>query len=539
MPALMCLNAGMRCRHQFHVLAGWTNGCGQAIDTEFRLGDIVEGQQRVIDFLSDPAGHGGDRVETIRTHGAYIFLAGDCAIKLKRAVKFPYMDFSTIAKRQAVCEAELRLNRRTAPTLYRSVTAITEDARGGLALGGEGRVLDWVVIMDRFDQATLFDRLAESGALTVPLMESLADEIARFHASADVAADIDLPAEMRDVVHGNTANLRQWSPSAFSGAAVDRLDAACAAKIETHRDLLRRRAGGGFVRRCHGDLHLRNVCLVEGVPTLFDCLEFSERLATIDVAYDLAFLLMDLEHRGLRWASNRVLNRYLARTADYACLPLLPLYMSVRAAVRAHVSAAADQCDEACAYFRLALGLLDPVPPRLVAVGGLSGSGKSTLAAALAPAFGRAPGAVILRSDVLRKQLAEVDLFETLPPDAYTQDQSDAVYTRLGECCRSALAAGFAAVADAVFGRDAERQAIADVAAVVDVPFQGLWLEIAAEEQQRRLAARTADVSDATPSVGKRQRAMADPVRDWDRIDAGRNPQEALAAAQTVVLRRG
>ncbi len=503
------------------------------------MGDFAGDQQRVIDCLSDPASYGGGPVETIRTHGAYVFLAGDCAIKLKRAVKFPYMDFSTIAKRRAVCEAELRLNRRTAPTLYRSVAPITESAGGGLMIGGDGRVLDWVVIMDRFDQATLFDRLAETGTLTVPLMESLADEIARFHASADVAADVDLPAEMCDVVRGNTANLRRLSPSAFSAAAVGRLDASCTAEIETHRELLRQRAGGGFVRRCHGDLHLRNICLVDGVPTLFDCLEFSERLATIDVAYDLAFLLMDLEHRGLRWAANRVLNRYLARTADYACLALLPLYMSVRAAVRAHVGAAADQFDEAREYFQLAVGLRAPVPPRLVAVGGLSGSGKSTLAAALAPAFGRSPGAVILRSDVLRKQLAGIDVFETLPAEAYTQDQSDAVYARLDDGCRSALATGFAAVADAVFGRDAERQAIADVAAEAGVRFQGLWLDIAAEEQERRLTARTADVSDATASVGKQQRATVDPVRDWHRIDAGREPEEALADAQAVVLEGG
>lgn len=531
----MCLNVGMRLRHQFcdpgdRSDRGRTGG----IDKEFRLDDMVEDQKRVIDFLSDPSSHGGDPVEIIRTHGAYIFLAGERAIKLKRAVKFPYMDFSTIAKRQAVCEAELRFNRRTAPTLYRSVTPVTEDEDGALAVGGTGRVLDWVVIMDRFDQATLFDRLAEADALTVPLMEALADEIAKFHASADIAVDVDLPAEMRDVIRGNTANLKSWIPSTFSGAAVDRLDEACAAIIETHRDLLHRRAGSGFVRRCHGDLHLRNVCLVEDVPTLFDCLEFSERLATIDVAYDLAFLLMDLEHRGLRWAANRVLNRYLARTADYDCLAVLPLYMSVRAAVRAHVSAAADQHDDARDYFRLALKLLDPVPQRLVAVGGLSGSGKSTLAAALAPVLGRAPGAVILRSDVLRKQLAGTDLFETLPPDTYTRDRSDAVYTRLDDGCRSALTAGFAAVADAVFGREAERQAIAGVAADANVSFLGLWLDIPAAEQDRRLAARTADVSDATPLVGKRQRSMVDPIRDWHRIDAGRDKQKTLAEAQAV-----
>ena len=516
-----------------------TDAAREASIQEFGLNDIVEDQQRVVDFLSDPASHGGDPVETICTHGAYVFLVGERAIKLKRAVKFPYMDFSTVAKRHAVCEAELRLNRRTAPMLYRSVASVTEDGNGALAIGGDGRVLDWVVIMNRFDQSTLFDRLAEADALTVPLVELLADEVARFHASADAAGEVDLPAEMLDVIQGNTANLRQCSPTLFSGGAVDMLDERCAAMIDAHRALLLQRAAGGFVRRCHGDLHLRNVCLVDDMPTLFDCLEFSERLATIDVAYDLSFLLMDLEHRGLRWAANRILNRYLARTADYDCLALLPLYMSVRAAVRAHVSAAADQFDEARDYFQLALRLIDPMPQQLVAVGGLSGSGKSTVAAALAPDLGRAPGAVVLRSDVLRKQLAGVDLFETLPPDTYTQDRSDAVYARLGDCSRLALSAGYAAVADAVFGKDSERKAIADVAADMNVPFRGLWLDISAAEQDRRLAARTADVSDATPSVGKGQRAMIAPVRDWRRIEAGHDRQETLVRARSVVLEGG
>ncbi len=508
---------------------------GEGMDQEFRLGDIVEDQQPVIDFLSDPASHGGDPVETVRTHGAYVFLAGDRAVKLKRAVRFPYMDFSTVAKRRAVCEAELRLNRRTAPTLYQSVMPVTMDDCGALAIGGAGRILDWVVIMKRFDQATLFDRLAGEEALSVPLVESLADEIATFHASAAVAPDVDLPSEVLYVVRGNTANLRQGSPAVFSAAEVEALDERCASLIGTHRDLLLRRAADGFVRHCHGDLHLRNICLIDGVPTLFDCLEFDDRLATIDVAYDLAFLLMDLEHRGLRIAANRVLNRYLARTGDYRLLTLLPLYMSVRAAVRAHVSAASDLVEDAQSYLRLALRLIDPSPRHLVAVGGLSGSGKSTLAAALAPPLGRPPGAVLLRSDVLRKQLAGRDLFETLPPDAYTRDQSVAVYRRLGDCSRMALDAGYVTIADAVFGREDERDAIAAVAAGAGIPFCGLWLDISAAEQDRRLAARTGDVSDATPAIGERQRSMVDPVRDWYRIDAGRDMQEILTDARSMV----
>ena len=249
--------------------------------------------------------------------------------------------------------------------------------------------------------------------------------------------------------------------------------------------LLEARRAAGKVRRCHGDLHLRNICLVDGEPTLFDCLEFSEALASIDVLYDLAFLLMDLEHRGLTGLANRVLNRYLDRTGEDHGLAAMPLFMSLRAGIRAHVTATAlaqakspqkarDMAAEARRYLDLAHHVLAPQPRRLVAIGGPSGSGKSTLAMGLAPELGLRPGARVLRSDVARKLLLGAAPETRLAADAYTPEITRRVYDALCEKAATALAAGYSAIIDAVSLAPAERRTFAEVARRAGVPFSGL-----------------------------------------------------------------
>jgi len=274
------------------------------------------------------------------------------------------------------------------------------------------------------------------------------------------------------------------------------------------------------VRRCHGDLHLRNICLLDGKPTLFDCLEFSDALASIDVLYDLAFLLMDLEHRGLTDFANLVLNRYLDLTDEDDGLPAMPLFLSLRAAIRAHVTATAmdqaahaestlDMAAEARRYLDLAAQLLRPRPRRLVAIGGLSGSGKSTLAAALAPGI----GARVLRSDVIRKHLFGVAPETRLPASAYAPEVSHRVYETLGEKAAAALAAGYSVIIDAVSLKPEERRSFAPVAEAAAVPFWGLWLAAPASTMEARLRARRHDASDASPEVltqQLRQRAHQD-----------------------------
>ncbi|MGP1395269.1 MAG: AAA family ATPase [Inquilinaceae bacterium] len=501
---------------------------------------IVEDQSAATAFLADPAHHGGQPVVRIDTHGAMVFLAGDRAYKLKRAVDYPYMDLSSLALREAACHAEIVLNRRTAPDLYLEARAIRRRPDGALEWDGEGPAVDWVVVMRRFDQDGLFDRLAARGALTPDLVDALADEIAAFHENASRHGDGGASAAMRWVAEDNVAELKE-SPALFAPDRVARLSQAGAAALDRVGPALDRRAAEGFVRRCHGDLHLRNVCLIDGRPIIFDCIEFNDALATIDVLYDLAFLLMDLDHAGLREMGNRALNRYLSRTGDYAGLAALPLFLSARAAVRAKVGAsmaatAGEETDgalgrQAAGYLDSAIAYLNPPPPFLIAVGGLSGTGKTEIARRLAPGTGAAPGAVILRSDVFRKRAFGVPETQRLDASAYRPEVTADIYGALETAAGEVLAAGHAAIADAVFADPAERAAIEDVAKAAGVPFVGIWLEAPEEVLKQRVGQRVGDASDADARVVARQAAYDIGPLTWSRVDASPAPDRVAAAA--------
>lgn len=490
---------------------------------------LAGSQDEVIAFLTYEAGWGGgsETPRRIETHISLVILSGPHAIKLKRAVRLGYVDFSTPQRRLAACEWELALNRRTAPGLYRAVRRITRRSDGRLALDGDGPLVDAVVEMARFDEDGLFDRLAVRGALTKPILTELANGIAAFHGSAEVASSSDGAGRMAAVLDINEGAFA--ATRVFPQAEVAGLAAAFRSRLSALSDLLDARARAGKVRRCHGDLHLRNICLVDGRPTLFDCLEFDESLATTDVLYDIAFLLMDLWHRDLRAEANLVLNRYLDARDEEDGLPLLPFLMAVRAAVRAHVTAtqaegggeaAAARREEAHAYFALARTLLGSRPARLIAVGGLSGSGKSTVAAALAPEIGPAPGARILASDRIRKRRFGVAAETRLPAEAYCAVVSDAVYAELDAAAGRIAGLGHGVVADAVFGRPEEQARIAASAVAAGVPFTGIWLDADPERLLRRVRERTGDVSDATPEVVADQLARSPGAIAWTRVPA-------------------
>ncbi|HEX7966653.1 MAG TPA: AAA family ATPase [Stellaceae bacterium] len=504
----------------------------------------MDDQRDVVAFLSDGASYGtpGAAVERVVTHCSIIFLAGERAFKLKRAVRFSYLDYSTLALRERFCRAEFALNRRTAPEIYLGVRSINRDSRGPLALDGEGPVVDWVVEMRRFAEESLFSRMAEAGRLTPALLRSLADIIADFHASAEVIGSRGGHAGLAAAVATNDDNLRLAAPPLDRGL-IDRLRDASAARLDGIGPLLDARREHGRVRRCHGDLHLRNICLFGGRPTLFDCIEFNDAFSCIDVLYDFAFLLMDLMHRGLDDLANLVFNRYLDRTGDSEGLPALPLFISARAAVRAHVLgilARPDNDTEAAeprSYLELALASLAEESPRLIAIGGLSGSGKSTLAQALAAGFRPAPGARVIRSDVVRKRLMQVPPETRLPRESYTPAASREVYETLNREAATTLAAGYTAIVDAAFLRADERQAIAAVARDAGVPFAGLWLEAPAELLARRIEARRNDASDADRAVLELQLGMDPGPLDWQRIDAASETTSMLAAARLAALR--
>jgi aminoglycoside phosphotransferase family enzyme/predicted kinase len=507
---------------------------------------ITEDQTTVIEFLGAPSTHNGARVERIDTHISVVFLAGARAWKLKRAVRFDYVDASTPERRKAFCEAEVRLNRRTAPSLYRGVVAVTRDAGGTLALGGSGTPVDWVVEMNRFDQDALFDRLAERGVLDLALMPPLAAAIAAFHLAAEPRKNHGGMAGMRWVIEGNAAGFAEFGSGVLDPSALSRVTDDARRALEQGGALLDARRDAGFVRQCHGDLHLRNVVLHEGRPTVFDGVEFNDEIACVDVLYDLAFLVMDLWRRGLPRHANAVWNRYLAGTGDLGGISLMPLFLSCRAAIRAKTSATARQVQTdparvadlqrvAREYLYLAERLLHPQAPCLVAIGGLSGSGKSTLAFALAPLIGALPGAVVIRSDEVRKQICGVPALERLGPAGYTTEISDRVYATVAERAGLVVGEGYSAIVDAVFVPPTHRQTLEQVAARSAIPFVGLWLDAPEQTLLEHLRQRRHDASDADATVLRMQQAQDAGVIAWHTIDASRSSDVVLRQALALL----
>ncbi|MDZ5646204.1 AAA family ATPase [Nitrospirillum sp. BR 11828] len=468
-------------------------------------------QAATIALLGDPATHQGLAVERIDTDGALIFLAGDRAYKIRRAVHFPHLDLSTSDRRRRVALAEVAVNRRTAPGLYEGVLAVVPGAHGRLVLapagpGADAAAVDWVVVMRRFAESGLFDRQAEAGLLTRDGMRAVADAVAALHESAHDETP-DRPGRapaggveaVRAAVAGALGALRRH-PDLFEPPALDRLEGGLMAAVTRQEWLIERRRRSGYVRPCHGDLQLGNICVWGDQPTLFGAAILLDEAggpegevaggggpAVIDVFHDLAYLLMDLEHRRLRPFANLVLNRYLEQTGDFAGLALLPLFISLCAAIRAHmtastaaarrpVGAGASFRREAAAYLDLALSALSPRAPRLIAIGGLPGTGKSTLARMLAPEIGPIPGAVILQSESLRRRLLDAPEEGALAASGYSEAVTARVYGEMTGRAGLVLEAGHAVVADAVYARPDQRADIEAVAHAAPVPFLGLWL---------------------------------------------------------------
>jgi uncharacterized protein len=517
----------------------------QSIDhSQVDHSQVDHSQDDVFAFLGRASTYGGIAVRRIDTHAGVIFLAGERALKIKRAVHFPFLDFSTLAKRKAACLAEIEANRPFAPELYRGVIAVTRGPDGAHALAGEGEPVEWAVDMRRFDEAKTLDRLADAGRVDLTMADELARSVAAAHARAPLVNAARWIAALADYVEQNDAAFREY-PALFPQGDVANFTTASRAAFARLRPLLMARGEAGLVRRGHGDLHLGNIALIEGRPVPFDALEFDPVVASGDVLYDLAFLLMDLVERKLGPAANAVLNRYLTETRrpnDLDALAALPFLMSLRAAIRAKVTAAraavAPAADRtatersATAYFDLAMASIAPPPPRLVAVGGLSGTGKSLLARALAPDVLPHPGAVVLRSDIERKALFGVAETDRLPAEAYTPEITAQTYAVLVDKARRIIAAGHSAVVDAVFSDAAEREAVAAIAGAAGVAFVGLFLTADLGMRITRIGHRTGDASDADAAVARRQEEYALGSLDWSMVDASGTPEETLAWAK-------
>jgi uncharacterized protein len=504
-------------------------------------------QDDVLAFLADPAayGGGGKAVRRIDTHAASVFLAADRVLKVKRAVRFPFLDYSTLEKRQQACAAELAVNAPYAPQIYRGVVAITRESDGHLAIGGNGTPIEWAVEMQRFDETRTLDHIA--GEIDAALADALGSTVAAAHDKAAVVKAEPWIEALGSYIGEHSEAFREH-PEIFPAAESNALAQTSRAAYERIVPLLRERGRRGLIRRIHGDLHLGNIVLIGGKPVLFDAIEFSDIIASGDVFYDLAFLLMDLLERGLPQAANIVLNRYLAAThrdEDLDALATLPFFLSLRAAIRAKVTAArmarakpseqAAIAKSARAYFDFARRAIAPAPPKLIAVGGLSGSGKSRLARELAPYIAPMPGAVIVRSDVERKVMFGAGETDKLPETAYAPAVTERVYAAAAEKARRILAAGHSAIVDAVFARPQERNALADAAKAAAVTLHGLFLTASLATRLARVGGRAKDASDAGESVARAQEHYDLGGLDWTQIDAAGKPADTLARARAAL----
>ena len=503
-------------------------------------------QQQVLNFLDGSSfgpAKGGKRIDT---HASMVFLGADRALKIKRAVRLPFLDYSTLEKRKRACEEELKVNAGNAPELYRRVVAITLNSDGAFEIDGTGTPVEWAVEMTRFDDNQSLDRVAASKTIDPSLATAVADAILRSHENAPRADGKSWLASIPRIIERNTAKFQ--AVRGLDAVAVDRLNAASRDSAMMLQPLLRQRAKQGFVRRCHGDLHLANIALVDGRPLLFDAIEFDPVIATTDVLYDLAFTLMDLVHFNQAAAASAVFNRYLAGAGagdeGLDGLRLLPLFLSVRAAIRAHVlfmkSEQAGGNDavwrEAKRYFDLAGRLIAPKPPLLVAIGGLSGTGKSVLARTLAGLIEPPPGAVIIRSDVVRKQLFGASETTVLPESARRPDVTERVYGILSSTTQRILAQGCSVVLDAAYLQEAERTEIAHLAATYGVRFVGLFLTADLATRLARIEQRKGDASDATRDVALTQETFAIGAVNWHMIDASGTPDQSLRSACVSLL---
>ncbi|NEP00072.1 MAG: AAA family ATPase [Symploca sp. SIO2E9] len=466
-------------------------------------------------------------IELIQTHISYVFLTGDYVYKIKKPVNLGFLDFSTLELRQHFCLQELQMNKPNAPEVYLEVLPISQTG-DNFILGGNGQIVEYTLKMRQFPQEALLIEMFEQGKLQESHMEELGLTVARFHAQAqtnDYIRSFGKPAQIREAIDNNYWQTQKYIGGPQTQQQYEETKKYTDKFFAQNQELLTQRLQNNRIKECHGDLHLRNICFWHDKIQLFDRIEFNQQFRFVDVMYDVAFTVMDLEARGAKKLANAFLNTYLDQTGDWEGLQVLPLYLSRQAYVRAKVNSfllddhnipeAAKQEAQATAsdYYRLAWEYTKSRKGSLMLTSGLSGSGKTTVARYLA----RYLGAIHLRSDVLRKNLAGISLEQRGGDELYTPAMTQKTYQRLLELGIKLANLGFPVILDAKYDKLALRGEVIAQANSYRLPVQIIHC-IAPESVLRdRLLSRTNDVSDATADLIEQQQAAAEAFTDAEK----------------------
>ncbi len=471
---------------------------------------------------SYPGFHG--LVQRIDTHASAVFLVGDLAYKVKKAVDYGFLDYSTLARRKRFCAKEVRLNRRLAPQTYLGVKSIAGSPKHPV-MGGGGPAIEYAVVMRRFGEQSVLANKQAAGCLGPVEIDAVALEVAEFHgriACADMDSEFGKPAIVFWPMRENFAQLQPLIQQPGDRQRLNAIKQWTENRLSVLEGRLMQRREQGFIRECHGDLHLGNVAWVDGRPLIFDGIEFNRKLFWIDVVSDIAFFAMDLEERGARDLSRRFVNLYLETTGDCEGLHLLRLYLVYRAMVRAKVAAltasrqtglaAGGKQSESAAYLALALAYTQRQKPFIVLMHGLSGSGKSTVALEIVERC----GALRLRSDVERKRIGGRQERAGL----YSAAMTEQTYGRLARLAEIVVSAGFPVVIDSTSLKRQQRDLFVVLAAKMRCECRIVDVNGDVEELRRRIEARLTagkDASDADCGVLQAQIAGREPLTPEER----------------------
>lgn len=450
-------------------------------------------------------------IELIQTHASWVLLTGDFAYKLKKSVNFGFLDYSTVTNRQHFCEEEIRLNQRGAKELYLAVLPISKSGNN-YQLDNNGEIVDYAVKMVQFPQSALLSNMFESGQITTNDIVEMGQVVARFHAEAqksEYISSFGTVAKIRQSIDDNYRQTEKYIGRSQTQQQYADTKAYTDWFLLEYQQLFVDRIAGEFIRECHGDLHLRNICRWQHKILLFDCIEFNESFRFVDTMYDVAFSVMDLEARGRKDLANRFLNTYIEQTGDWAGLQVLPMYLSRQAYVRAKVTSFLlddvniSSADRAAAakiagnYYHQAWAYTQSKQGRLIMISGLSGSGKSTLGKQIAASL----GGVQIRSDAVRKHLGGIPLLTKGNDSLYSPEMTTRTYQEVLSLGAKLAAQGWTVILDAKYDRQSLRTAVIDLAQSEAIQLDIIHCIAPESVLFDRLAQRTGDIADATADL--------------------------------------